>query len=212
MVSMWMAELSARSGISIATIKYYLREGLVPPGQATGATRTRYDDSHVRRLRLIRALTDVAGLRLDTVRQVLEGIDTAPSWHEAVGSAHTRLDAPDDAERPSERALARVERMLARQQWELAPGHPQAMRLARALDVLDSLGHPVSDTLLDLYAASMRPVAAHEVVAVLELAEVDVEASVEAAVVGTLLQEPLLLAIRRIAQENLSRRLEEEKR
>ncbi|MCE5290009.1 MAG: MerR family transcriptional regulator, partial [Nocardiaceae bacterium] len=60
---MWMAELAARSGLSVATIKYYLREGLLHPGEAVGQTRTRYDDSHVRRLRLIRALTDVANLR-----------------------------------------------------------------------------------------------------------------------------------------------------
>jgi hypothetical protein len=36
----------------------------------------------------------------------------------------------------------------------------------------------------------------------------DREASAEAAVVGTLLQEPVLLAVRRIAQENASRELD----
>lgn len=208
---MWMAELSARSGFSVPTIKYYLREGLLPAGEATGATRAAYDDSHVRRLRLIRALTEVAGLRLETVRQVLHGIDHAGSWHEAVGSAHTRLGASaDDDPPPTQASLARVDGMLARQRWQLEPGHPQAVQLARALDALDGVGHPVSDRLLDLYAAAMRPIAAHEVLSVLEIADTDVEASVEAAVVGTLLQEPLLLGIRRIAQENVSRRLEEE--
>lgn len=206
-----MAELSARSGSSVATIKYYLREGLLHRGESTGATRTRYDESHVRRLRLIRALTDVAGLRLETVRQVLAGIDGAKSWHEAVGSAHSRLGGPavDDSP-PSDAALTRVEALLARQGWQLAPGHPQAVLLARALDTLEGLDHPVSDTLLDLYAAAMRPVAAYEVTSVRESEGADVERSVEAAVIGTLLQEPLLLGIRRIAQENVSRRLDED--
>ena len=65
---MWMSELSSRSGLPVPTIKYYLRERLLQPGEAVGATRARYDDSHVRRLRLVRALTEVAGMRLDDVR------------------------------------------------------------------------------------------------------------------------------------------------
>jgi DNA-binding transcriptional MerR regulator len=204
---MWMAELSARTGLSVPTIKYYLREGLLQPGEATGATRTRYDESHVHRLRLVRALTDVAGLRLETVRQVLEGIESAGSWHEAVGSAHTRLAGPvDDPTPPTAAARERVDRFLDRQGWELAPDSAQRQVLARALDALDGVGHPVSDELLNRYADAMRPVAAHEVASV---RSPDREASAEAAVVGTLLQEPVLLAVRRIAQENVSRALEE---
>ena len=72
---MWMSELSSRSGLPVPTIKYYLRERLLHPGEAVGATRARYDDSHVRRLRLVRALIDVAGMRLDDVRRVLTAID-----------------------------------------------------------------------------------------------------------------------------------------
>lgn len=209
MFRMWMAELAARSGLSVATIKFYLREGLLPPGEATGATRSRYDESHVRRLRLIRALTEVAGLRLETVRQVLADLGRADSWHEAVGSAHTRLGTPpDDEAPPSAASLARVDALMARQGWHLAAGHPQARLLARALDVLEDLGHPASDLLLDLYANALRPIAAHEVLAVRESEGADVERSIEAAVVGTLLQEPLLLGIRRIAQENVSRELD----
>jgi DNA-binding transcriptional MerR regulator len=200
---MWMAELASRSGVSVPTIKYYLREGLLPAGRATSATRAAYDESHVRRLRLIRALTDVAGLRLDTVRQVLDGIDGAGSWHDAVGSAHTRLGAAGtDTTAPTATSLSRVDALLERQDWELGASHPQAAVLARTLDVLDELEHPVGDDLLDLYAAAMKPVAEHEVSPV---RSADIDAGVEAAVIGTLVQEPLLLAIRRIAQENASR-------
>lgn len=199
---MWMAELAQRSGLSVATIKFYLREGLLAPGEAAGATRARYDEEHVRRLRLIRSLTDVAGMRLDTVRQVLAGIDDAESWHDAVGSAHTRLDEVDGAPATAE-SRARVAALLRRQRWTLGPDNPQRDVLARALDALAALEHPVGDELLDLYAAAMRPVAAYEVQAV---RSADREVGVEAAVIGTLLQEPLLLAIRRIAQENASRR------
>jgi DNA-binding transcriptional MerR regulator len=204
MDSMWMAELSARSGYSVPTIKYYLRDGLLHPGEATGATRTRYDDTHVRRLRLIRALTDVAGLRLETVRQVLDDIASSKTWHEAVGSAHVRL-AISDAAPASEASHERVDQLLARQHWTLDEGSPQRELLARSLDALADLDHPVSDELLDLYAEALRPIAAHEVRSV---RSPDREASAEAAVVGTLLQEPVMFALRRIAQENASRELE----
>lgn len=205
-----MAELAASSGLNVPTIKYYLREGLLPAGEAAGATRAVYDESHVKRLRLIRALTEIAGLRLDTVRQVLDGIDGATSWHDAVGSAHTRLGAGGDtAAPPTAGSLARVEAMLALQGWELGPDHPHAHMLARALDSLDSVGHPMSDQLLNLYAHAMRPIAAQEVHSVRFTAEGDVvDADVEAAVIGTLLQEPVLIAVRRIAQENVSRMLD----
>ncbi len=196
-----MAELASRSGLTVATIKYYLREGLLPPGEAVGATRARYDDSHLRRLRLIRALTDVAGLRLEVVREVLDGIGRAGSWHEAVGSAHTRLPFPGT--RPaSETSLARVEAMLDRTGWSLGHGSPHAEALGRALDALDDVQHPLSDDLLDAYAEAWQPVAELEVAGV---DAGDVESSAEAAVVGTLLLEPVVLAVRRIAQENVSR-------
>ena len=193
-----MAELSQRTGLTVPTIKYYLREGLLPSGVATGATRAQYDDSHVRRLRLIRALTDVAGLKLDTVRTVLEDVDSAESWHLAVGAVHTRL-SPDVAATPA--ALARVDTLLARNGWELSESSPHRGVLAQALDALDALEHPVADDLLDAYADAMHDVADAEVATMSE----DREAAAEHAVIGTLLLEPVILTIRRIAQENASR-------
>ncbi len=53
---MRISELAARTGVPLATVKYYLREGLLMPGHATSATQAQYDDSHVRRLGLVRAL------------------------------------------------------------------------------------------------------------------------------------------------------------
>jgi DNA-binding transcriptional MerR regulator len=207
---MRMAELAATSGLSVPTIKFYLREGLLPAGISTGATRASYDETHLRRLRLVRALTEVAGLRLETVRLVLEGIDGAASWHDAVGAAHTRLGDSGGDLPPSPASLALVDSMLARQDWQLTPGHPHAIMLARALDALAAVGHPMNDKMLFFYAHALRPIAMQEVLDVYSDKDGEaVEADVEAAVIGTLLTEPVLLAIRRIAQENVSRRLNE---
>jgi DNA-binding transcriptional MerR regulator len=198
---MWMAELSSRTALSVPTIKFYLREGLMPAGEATGATRAKYDETHVRRLKLIRALTEVAGLRLDTVRQVLADIEGADNWHEAVGSAHTRLSPAQD-EPASPASLERVQAMLKRNNWSLHRDSAHRGVLARALDTLNELEHPIEDDLLDAYADAMHDVADAEIAG---LSMTDREAAAEHAVVGTLLLEPVLLTVRRIAQENAAR-------
>lgn len=197
-----MAELAVRSGLPVATIKFYLREGLLPAGESTSPTRAEYDDSHVRRLRLVRALGDVAGLRLDAVRSVLAAMDDdSLSWHAAVGSAHTRLSPGTSP--PSAEARARVHDLMDRHGWTSGRESPHVDALARAIDALAGLDHPVGDDLLDVYAAAAIAIAEHEVATI---TEDDHVAATEHVVVGTLLLEPALLAMRRIAHENVSAR------
>jgi DNA-binding transcriptional MerR regulator len=205
MLSMWMSELAAASGLPVATVKFYLREGLLPPGEATGATRARYDDGHVKRLRLIRALTEVAGLRLEAVRAVLAMVDDdSRSFHQAMGSVHHRLSAgPADA---SPTALAQVDALVVRRGWQLYEPNPHRLALARALDALAGLDHAASDDLLDDYADAAQTVAERDVAAV---GREDRVAGAEHAVVGTLLLEPVLILLRRMAQEDASARLAE---
>jgi DNA-binding transcriptional MerR regulator len=199
----WMSQLSEQSGLTVPTIKYYLREGLLHPGESVGATRAHYDESHVRRLRLVRALVEVAGMRIDDVRRVLEALDDETlSWHEALGSAHTRL-APAASGTAGDEEQERVEQLLARQGWRLDEGSTHRAALAAALASLTELGHAPSEELLDTYAEAVDRIAAHEVEA---LPEADRAAAAERAVVSTLLLEPVLLTMRRIAQENASRR------
>ena len=198
-----MSELARRSDLPVPTIKYYLREELLHHGEAVGATRAQYDESHVRRLRLIRALTEVAGMRLDDVRRVLDAIDDESlSWHEAIGSAHARLVPPvgtsgSDAER------SRVDALLARHDWQLAEQSRHRDALAGSLASLEELGHPPSDALLDTYAEAASLIAERDVGSV---KETDRAEAAEHAVVSTLLLEPVLLILRRVAQENASRR------
>jgi DNA-binding transcriptional MerR regulator len=196
---MWMAELAEQSGLSVPTIKYYLREGLLPPGEAVGATRSRYDESHVRRLRLIRSLTDVAGLRLETVRQVLEDVDGATSWQRAVGSAHTRLTPPLEVE-PTAEATAIVAEFLRRQRWPFPQGNPLPGALARAIDGIQCLGVEITGDLLDAYGDAMRGVAREEI---RSLNTEDPQHAALQAVIGTLLLEPILATVRRMAQEQI---------
>lgn len=202
-VFMRLAELSARTGTSTATIKYYVRAGLLPPGTTQSSTWASYDESHVRRLGLVRALTDVAGLSLEEVRSVVDAVAGSGSDHQARGAAHWPL-SPPPAREPSAASLARVGELLSRHGWEVGPDSPHRPSLAAALDTLDALGFAATDEILDAYAEALQPVAEIEVDRV--AAEPDPVTAAERLVIGTLLYEPVLLTLRRIAHEAVSAR------
>src|SRR5687768_2173318 len=97
---MRISELSERSGTPVATVKYYIREGMLPRGVVTSATRAEYDDDHLARLKLIAALADVRGLPLSRVRDILSLIDEpAPDAMTTLGRAVGALPPYVDTER-----------------------------------------------------------------------------------------------------------------
>src|SRR4051794_4149135 len=100
-MSMRISELSRTTGVPVPTIKFYLREQLLAPGRATAKTQAEYDSTHVERLRLIRALTDVGRMSLATARTVLAAVDAgAAATPQAVGQAARGL--PPVTPRPHE--------------------------------------------------------------------------------------------------------------
>ncbi|GAA0936556.1 MerR family transcriptional regulator [Kribbella koreensis] len=199
---MWIAELSRQSDVPVATIKYYLREGLLPAGEAVGATRARYGETHVRRLRLIRALVEAGGLSLARVRNVLAEVDEESlEMHDVLGAAHgalipTDLPATDESRR-------RVDDLIAERGWEVHSGSPDRALLANALDALEKVGYHLDDDLLKTYASAATQVADAEVAA---LPADDRQRTVEATVLVTALGGPVLLALRRLAQQSASAR------
>ncbi|WP_248583572.1 MerR family transcriptional regulator [Nocardioides sp. InS609-2] len=198
---MWMSELSRRSGVPVATVKFYLREGLLAPGEAAGATRAHYNVGHVDRLRLVRALVEVAGMSLERVRAVLVAVDDDRlPLGEAVGGAHVAL-SPEPANAPSEHSTRRVADLAERVGWSAEARHATA--LAAALDAMDAAGQPLSDDRLDTYARAAATVAGAD------LEGMDVMGRDNAttyAVLGTLLSEPVLVYLRRMAQADLAQR------
>jgi DNA-binding transcriptional MerR regulator len=74
-----IGELAAQAGVSVATIKYYIREGLLPPPPVkTGRTMGYYDQAYLERLRLIRRLREEHYLPVRVIREVLEEHGNAP--------------------------------------------------------------------------------------------------------------------------------------
>ena len=72
-MGMKISELSSRTGVSIPSLKFYLREGLLPQGQLSAPNQADYSESHVRRAALIRALRDVAGLSIAKIKAPMLG-------------------------------------------------------------------------------------------------------------------------------------------
>jgi DNA-binding transcriptional MerR regulator len=67
-----IGELAKRTGIPVATIKYYLREGLIAPTRKTGQTMSWYDAALVDRLAAIKELQQRQFLPLDVIREMLD--------------------------------------------------------------------------------------------------------------------------------------------
>ncbi|MFD0776981.1 MerR family transcriptional regulator, partial [Streptomonospora algeriensis] len=120
---MRISELSRRSGVPVATIKYYLRENLLPKGEAVSATQARYTEEHVKRLRLVRALAEVAEVPLGRIRSVLEAVeDPDLDMHTLLGVAQyaftQRPEAPAAEDPAWERAERRAAELLAELGWQ----------------------------------------------------------------------------------------------
>lgn len=67
-----IGELAERAGVSVATIKFYIRERLLPPAPIkTGQTMGYYDQAYLDRLVLIRTLREEHYLPLRVIRTIL---------------------------------------------------------------------------------------------------------------------------------------------
>ncbi|MBM7491508.1 DNA-binding transcriptional MerR regulator [Micromonospora luteifusca] len=206
---MRIAELSRRSGVPVPTIKYYLREGLLPPGELTSPNQARYEERHLRRLRLIRALIELAQLPVASVKIVLEGFDSdARPLHERIGAVHRAITphhqvTADDDVRAA--AAAQVRELVERRGWAVEPDAPAITTLIETITAMRALGQDRLTGHLDAYAEAVERFTDLELAAVTSYAEPDQVA--ESVVIGTILGETLIAALRLLAQESISARL-----
>jgi len=203
-----IGELSARSQVSVATIKYYLREGLLPAGTPIAANQATYTEAHLKRLRLIRALIEVGGLSVAQARGVLDAVD-APDLppHSLLGAAHfavTRTPSRDTTDAAWQAARAEVADLVRRRGWQVDPGSPGIDRAADAVRAMRALGQDDLLDSMDAYASAAETVAAKELDLI--VARRDPVRMVEGVVAGTVLGEVLLAALRLLAQQDASAR------
>ncbi|MEI6485857.1 MAG: MerR family transcriptional regulator [Sphingomonadales bacterium] len=72
---MRMRDLEKASGVGRETIRFYIREGLLPEPDKTSPNSARYSDVHVARLRAIKRLQEERFLPLAVIRTLLEAED-----------------------------------------------------------------------------------------------------------------------------------------
>jgi DNA-binding transcriptional MerR regulator len=203
-----MSELAERSGVSPATIKHYLREGLLGDGEdirRTSRNMAWYPPEFVVRIELIKRLQEERFMPLRVIREVLE---------DDPGRVRALIELED---RIRERALAhakesRVSGEEIRERYEipsnvlarlaqigvLTPqdgGYDQddvkiieAIASFRAGGYEEELGFTVYDTLR--YREALEPLVAEEVRALLDrlVGEVEIERAVQIITAGA---EPL---------------------
>lgn len=234
---MKISELSAATEVPVGTIKYYLREGLLPPGERTSRTTARYGEGHVERIRLVRALADAGGLGIAQIKRVVTVIDAedpprldvlATAQNALVGGDepvghHECSHAPEgpagpEAEHSPEGPAIRADELspqadessgsgpgrarawAARRDWFSYDGDRVIERLERAWEACEEAGIDVDETVMDEYADSVERIAR------IDLASVPPGAddAVRRVIVGTVMLEPVLAALRLLAQRQIA--------
>jgi DNA-binding transcriptional MerR regulator len=70
---MKMRDLENKSGVGRETIRFYIREGLLPEPERRARNVALYGEAHVARLKTIKRLQEERFLPLDVIRRVLDG-------------------------------------------------------------------------------------------------------------------------------------------
>lgn len=217
---MRISELSRRSGVPVATIKYYRREGLLPEGRALNPTAVEYGEEHIQRLRLIRSLIQLGGLSVARAREVLDAVDRPLDEFQTLAVVHHALPVPsagndgkggtdDEADRADGEAMpggaaARVEALIRSMGWQISDQSPHRPALATSLAALERLGAGYTADDLIPYAQLATSTAD------LDFAQFEgIEDRItlaERAVVLSVLFEPVVRLLRRLAQEDANHR------
>ena len=207
---MQVSELVRVTGVPLATVKYYLREGLLPAGRRVTARSSEYGEQHVRRLTLLRILRDVGAIPVQRLRELVEAVETPRlSVHEMFGRASDAIAAgarrdQESALEPSPEAAAMVDAVVRTMRWT---------HLRREAVDLENLRRVVSQLLgtglfgldeegLAFYARIADEVARAEIAALPE--DGDRAAHLERMVVGTVAFGEILAILRRLAEEEHS--------
>jgi DNA-binding transcriptional MerR regulator len=198
---MRIARVSEQSGVPVTTLKYYLREGLVHEGVRLSGNQTDYDETHVQRVRLVRALLDTGGLSVAAAKRVLSTLDGEP---EAIATTfeaaqHAMANGRTTGE-PSEDSRRRIVELASARGWRTSPDNPGLDLAARVLDDFSAIDFAPSDGYLGAYAAAAELVARADLSALRD--REDPALIAELMVIGTVIGDTLAAGLRRLAHQD----------
>ena len=194
---MQLRELSDRTGVSPASIKFYLREGLLPQGRSVHATRAEYSQHHVSRLELIQALRRVVGLNIAQIGSLLRMADDGVPRLELLAAVQrTVLGLDDVGTEHGDLRTPAGDAVLRFRNWPDVPSDARNSLNAH-LALMESLGVPVTDDLLNAYSQAVDSIAAVNISAT--TAPEDVNQLIMTAAVGMHLHGQLVLKLLALA-------------
>ncbi|MGC5032712.1 MerR family transcriptional regulator [Micromonospora sp. DT229] len=201
---MRISDLSRQTGVPVATIKFYLRERLLPPGRPTARNQAQYDAEHRLRLSMIRALTSLGQLELSAIRELLGAIeDSRRTVVELLAIVNQALHPTDSAKDPVETSTerAQVDGFVNGLGWDVSDDASSRTTLAQVLAAMDRLGCGKGVEFFKPYAEAAEQLATRE----LDLLEEGHDGGERASVVvRAILLEVANTAIRRMAYEHLA--------
>ena len=202
-----MSELSERTGVSVATIKYYLREGLLPEGDKRTPRLTDYGEQHVRRLELLRILRDAGDVPVEGLRRLVAATETQGTVHDLFAVAADALaPTPPPASVEPARAQAReiADAIIDQAGWDrVRPDSVDRDNLAATLELMASFDtHPRDPGEIAPYVAAADLIARYEV-GHLDGTK-DRVGLLEEMIVGQVVFGTVLSTLRRLAEEHHS--------
>ncbi|MCC6959503.1 MAG: MerR family transcriptional regulator [Dehalococcoidia bacterium] len=203
---MKISELSRQSGIPLPTLKFYLREGLLPPGTLTQPNQADYSESHLRRAELIRALREVAGLSIAKIRAVVDALEQGEATYEVMGQAVDALggEAVSAFTLAQAQAATDIDTLLTELGLPIRDESLARHQIIAAFATVRTLLFPdvAAEFLMPYYLAAEK-LARLEKAATPGLFELPPEQALEKAMLGLALFEPILVAFRRLAHERI---------
>ncbi|QOD02383.1 MerR family transcriptional regulator [Pseudarthrobacter sp. BIM B-2242] len=194
---MQLKQLSERSGISPASIKYYLREGLLPGGEAIHATRAEYSARHLERLDLIQALRKIVGLNIAQIRGLVKMADGVPRLDLLAAVQRVVLNLENYTTAVGGDAAAATDAVVRLRGWPDSPSDARSALTAH-LELMASLNIPVSEDELETYSKAADDVARIDIAAT--TAPESVDKLILTAAVGMHTHSQLLLKLLALAQ------------
>ena len=193
-----MRELSEATATPVATIKFYLREHLLPPGQTVAQTRADYGEAHVRRLGTIRTLRRAVGLSVAQIRGIVGLIDSGAPRIEVMKALQAEIQG---LPAPQPGRTEAGDDVVRRRGWPAVPTGARAA-LDDHLEAMERLGILPDPQVLDAYSAAADAIAQVDIGNAAETP--DIETLVTRAAVGMHMHAELVFKLLALAQTSRS--------
>ncbi len=178
----------------------------MPQGRLSSPNQAEYDESHLRRAELVRALREVGGLSIAKIKTIVEALEQGETTYELMGAAVDSLGGESLAEFTPEQAKSAVEidALLAQLGLPVREDSLARHQLIAAFTSIRTMLFPgATAAYLVPYASAGEQLARMEVASTPGLFEMDPELALEKSVLGLALFEPVMTAFRRLSHERI---------